>query len=188
MSLTFEQIPDHGQAPPGAARSTALADLNVTGARRTVLKAMALGAMTIGATALSLAGAFGTRRAAAEIGPYAMAGWDRNDCKDAYPTGYAELTDTGGAYVNSYAACFGGTWRGSIFCNAGWHKYGTWNENGVQVDHTPISVACGSFLTKNAWRWTTPDGRVYRCSDGFSTFWGGGYTGQTFLTICRSSI
>jgi len=38
------------------------------------------------------------------------------------------------------------------------------------------------------WRWTTPDLKVYRCSDGFSTFWGGGYTGQTYLTICRAAL
>jgi hypothetical protein len=29
---------------------------------------------------------------------------------------------------------------------------------------------------------------VYRCSDGFTTFWGGGNSGQTFLTICRSAL
>ncbi|OLB78040.1 MAG: hypothetical protein AUI14_14430 [Actinobacteria bacterium 13_2_20CM_2_71_6] len=193
MSLTFEQIPDHdrptGEGGTGRfAKSTALKDLKVTGGRRTVLRAVALGAMTIGATALDWAGAFGTRGARAEFGPYAMQGWDRNDCRDAYPSGYAEVGDTNGLYVNRYAACFGGSFRGSTYCNAGWHKYGTWYDNGIQADHTPISSSCGATTTRNAWRWTTPDGIVYRCSDGFTTFWGGGYTGQTYLTVCRSTL
>jgi hypothetical protein len=188
VTLTFEQIPDHDQPPPGASRTTALAELTVTGGRRTVLRAMALGAMTVGATALSWSGAFGTRKAAAETGPYALQGWDRNDCHDAYPTGYDELPDTSGLYTNTYAACFGGTWLGSTYCSAGWHKYGTYNEGGIQADHLPISTACGVITTKNAWRWTTPDKKVYRCSDGYTTLWGGGYTGQTYLTICRAQV
>ncbi|MGC9671157.1 hypothetical protein ACNTMW_32000 [Planosporangium sp. 12N6] len=186
MSLTFDQIPDHDRPPPGAAATSALEDLTVTGRRRTVLRAAALGAMTLGATALDWAGILTTRGARAETGLYALQGWDRNDCRDAYPSGYDELGDTTGQYVGTYAACFGGTWRGSTYCDAGWHKYGTWYENGIQVDHVPISTACGAATPKNAWRWTTPDGRVYRCSDGFSTFWGP-YHGQTYLTICRSS-
>lgn len=188
MSLTFEQIPDHDQPPPGAKNTTALKNLNVPGGRRTVLRAMALGAMTVGATALNWSGTFGNRKAAAETGPYALQGWDRNDCHDAYPHGYDEEGDTSGQYVTTYAACVGGTWRGSNYCDAGWHKYGTWNENGVQADHVPISTACGVANAKNAWRWTTPNGQLYRCSDGHSTFWGRGYIGQTYLTICRAQI
>jgi hypothetical protein len=188
MSLMLERIPDHDLAPAGAAPTGALRDLRVRGGRRTVLRAMALGALTIGATALDWAGAFGTRSARAETGPYALQGWDRNDCHDAYPSGYPEVSDTSGAYVNTYAACFGGSWRGSDFCDAGWHKNGTWVTGDVQADHVPISIACGAIATKNAWKWTTPDGVVYRCSDGFTTYWGGGYSGQTYLTICRSAV
>jgi hypothetical protein len=186
MSLAFEQIPDHGQARPGAASTTALKDLSVSASRRTVLRAMALGAVTIGAAVLDLSGVFGARSAWAEAGPYGLQGWDRNDCRDAYPTGYDEVGDTNGLYVNTYAACFGGSWRGSDYCDGGWHKYGTWYQADIQVDHVPISVACGATTTKNSWRWTTPDGVVYRCSDGYSTFWGGGQNGVTYLTICRS--
>jgi hypothetical protein len=183
--LSFEQIPDLDQPPAGAAPTTALAALPVTGHRRTVLKAMALGALTTGASAL---GMLPRRGARAETGSFGLQGWDRNDCHDAYPTGYPEAGDTSGEYVNTYAACFGGSWRGSNYCEAGWHKYGTYDEGGIQVDHTPISTACGTVTTKNAWRWTTPDGHVYRCSDGFSTYWGGANSGQTFLTICRAGV
>jgi hypothetical protein len=185
MSLAFEQIPDHGQAPPEAPRTAALRGLVSTASRRSALKAMALGAMTIGAALLDPRGIFAARNAWAESGPWGLQGWDRNDCRDAYPRGYDEVRDTSGLYVNTYAACFGGSWRGSDYCDAGWHKYGTWYQNGIQVDHVPISTACGTLTTKNSWRWTTPDGKVYRCSDGYSTFWIG-QSGVTYLTICRS--
>jgi len=148
-----------------------------------VLRAATLGAVTIGTLALTW---FGGRKARAETGPLGLQGWDRNDCRDAYPTGYGELADTTGEYVNTYAACFGGSWRGSTYCEAGWHKHGTWMYGTVQADHAPISVSCGTTTTKNAWKWTTPDGRTYRCSDGMTTYWGGPYNGQTYFTICRS--
>jgi hypothetical protein len=189
VPLSFAQIPNHDRPPAAvpATPSTALRAMPLTGRRRTVLKGMALGALTLGAAALDWSGVFRGRPARAETGPFSLAGWDRNDCRDAYPSGYPESGDTSGGYVNTYPACFGGSWRGSNYCDAGWHKYGTWTENGIQVDHVPISSACGTVTTKNAWRWTTPDGHVYRCSDGFSTFWGGPNSGQTFLTICRAS-
>jgi len=189
MSLAFEQIPDHSQASRGAARTAALRDLRVSARRRTVLKAFALGAMTIGASLLDLGGVvLDAGNAWAETGPLGLQGWDRNDCRDAYPGGYEEVQDTSGLYASTYAACFGGSYRGSEYCDAGWHRYGTWIQNGLQVDHVPVSTLCGILTTRNAWRWTTPDGHVYRCSDGYSTFWGGGMDGVTFLTICRSGI
>lgn len=189
MALAFDRIPDHERAPGGAPRTTALGRLHVVPRRRTVLKAMALGAMTIGAAALDVGGGlFRARDAWAETGPLGLQGWDRNDCHDAYATGYPEVADTSGEYVNTYAACFGGSWRGSDYCDAGWHKHGTYIQNDIQVDHVPISTACGTLTTKNSWRWTTPDHQVYRCSDGYSTFWGGGQDGLTYLTICRSSV
>lgn len=182
--LDQDRIPRFDLAPQAFSPSVALTRLPPA-RRRTVLKAFVLGALTLGATAL---GAFRGRAARAESGPFSLQGWDRNDCHDAYPTGYAEVGDTSGAYVNAYAACFGGSWRGSNYCDAGWHKNGTYTENGIQVDHVPISIACGTVTTKNSWRWTTPDGHTYRCSDGFSTFWGGPDSGQTFLTICRAAV
>ncbi|MEU7786671.1 hypothetical protein [Amycolatopsis sp. NPDC049159] len=188
MALELARIPELDRAEPDAGRTRAGSKLPGTTARRTFLRAVALGVLTIGATALDWSGLSRLRRANAETGPDGMQGWDRNDCRDAYATGYPELLDTSGTYVNTYAACFGGYWRGSTYCEAGWHKYGTWNENGVQVDHQPLSNTCGQTIAKNAWRWTTPDKKVYRCSDGFSTFWGDGSTGQTYLTICRAEL
>lgn len=183
MSLTFDQIPDADVTPPGAEPTAALSNLTVTGNRRVVLRAVALSAVTVGALALSLVRG---RKARAEVGPFGLRGWDRTDCHDAYPSGYQEQGDTTGEYVNTYAACFGGSWQGSTYCEAGWHKYGTWTYGSIQADHAPISVACGTATTKNAWKWTTPDGHIYRCSDGMTTYWSGQFAGQTYLTICRS--
>jgi hypothetical protein len=181
--LTFERIPDYDAVAAGP--TAALRALPVPARRRTVLRAAALGAVTLGLAALDWSR---PRRARAEIGRFGLQGWDRTDCRDAYPNGYDQERDTGGAYLNTYAACFGGSWRGSTWCDAGWHKYGTFSENGVRADHVPLSIACGETLTRNAWRWTTPDGVTYRCSDGFTTFYAGPYAGQTFLTICRAAV
>nr|MDQ3579895.1 hypothetical protein [Actinomycetota bacterium] len=106
MALAFDLIPEHDRDHDhGAGRTTALRDLKPTGRRRTVLKAITLGALTIGSAAMVLPG-----RAKAETGPNALSGWDRNDCRDAYPGGYPEDSDTGGEFVNTYAACYGGAW------------------------------------------------------------------------------
>lgn len=185
MTLTLDSIPNHDDAPSGAGRTNVLKDLNQTSGRRAVLRGMALGAATLGAVALNWSTGLGARKAQAESGPYGLQGWDRNDCLDAYPSGYNEVPDTNGYYMGTYAACFGGSWRGSNYCDAGWHKYGTWYYGDIRGDHVPTSSYCGTSSVKNAWRWTTPDGIWYRCSDGFSTFYGGGYNGQTYLTICR---
>jgi hypothetical protein len=186
MTITLESIPDHNETPNNASPTTVLQDLNPPSGRRTLLRAMMLGAATVGATVLNWSSRIGVGKAKAETGPYGLQGWDRNDCRDAYPDGYDEQRDTDGYYVNTYAACAGGTWRGSNYCNGGWHKYGTWYDGPVRSDHVPTSSYCGTTSVKNAWRWTTPDGISYRCSDGYSTYYGGGYYGQTYMTICRS--
>ncbi|GAA2799782.1 hypothetical protein [Crossiella cryophila] len=185
MPLDLNDIPGVDEAPADARPTTALRRLDFSGSRRTLFKAIALGAVTVGASALNL---FGARPAAAETGPYGLSGWDRNDCKDAYPNGYAEVGDTTGAYVNTYAACLSGYWRGSVYCEAGWHKYGTYQNGAVQSQHVPMSTSCGTSTMKNSWKWTTPDGKVWRCSDGHSTYWGPGHNGQTYLTICRALV
>jgi hypothetical protein len=177
---TFEHIPEHDHVPAGAPPTSILRDLKVAGGRRSVLRAAALGAMTLGAATLDLSGVFGTRSAKAEWGPYGMQGWDRNDCADAYPGGYNEVNDTNGYYLGT-AACFGGTWRGSNYCYGGWHKNGTWYYGSIRGDSVPVYSSCSG---RNAWRWTT-GGMWYRCSDGNTTFYGGGYNGQTYFTICR---
>ncbi|MBP2477484.1 hypothetical protein JOF53_006356 [Crossiella equi] len=185
MPLELTAIPSAEAPGPEAQPTSALRRLDLRSSRRTLFKAVAFSAVALGASTLNL---FGARSASAETGPFGLSGWDRNDCRDAYPNGYDEVGDTTGAYVNTYAACLSGTWRGSTYCEAGWHKYGTYQNGAVQSQHVPISTSCGTSTTKNAWKWTTPDGKVYRCSDGYSTFWGPGQSGQTYLTICRAPV
>jgi hypothetical protein len=188
--LTLEQIPDAEGASPGAASTTMLADLKATRSRRrTVLRGVALGAMTVGATALDWSGLFSGRAARAETGPGGLWGWDRNDCTDAYPNGYNEAPDTGGAFAGT-AACFGGTARGNHFCSgSGWFKNGVLKEGKLR-DITATYVPkyfCGS-PPHNAWKWTTPDGLVYRCSDGYKTIEPSDAIPQTFFAICRARV
>src|SRR2546423_11536741 len=140
MSLTFDQIPDADDTPPGAGPTTALTGLGVTGNRRTVLRAAALGAVTIGALALSLVRG---RNARAETGPLGLQGWDRTDCHDAYPSGYAEVGDTTGVYVNSYPACFGGSRRGRTFRGAGRPQDGGRARRALPGPHMPASLVRG---------------------------------------------
>ena len=191
MSLTLEQIPDADVASPGAASTTMLTDLKATRTRRrAVLRGVALGAMTLGATALDWSGLFTGRAARAETSPGGLWGWDRNDCTDAYPSGYNEAPDTGGAFAGTYAACFGGMARGNHFCSgSGWFKDGVFKEGklrDITATYVP-AYRCGG-PPRNAWKWTTPDGIVYRCSDGYKTIEPPDAIPQTFFAICRAQV
>src|SRR6185436_12415887 len=100
MSSMLDSIPLRDEAEPGAPKTSALSGFRFRANRRVVLRAMTLGALTVGA----VVGDWSTRLlpggvARAETGPGGLLGWDRNDCKDAYPNGYPEQPDTEGAYV-----------------------------------------------------------------------------------------
>ena len=185
MSLTLAQIPEVDEAPASAPRTRALSDFSVTPRRRTVLRAMVLGAATVGAAAASLSDRF-TRPAYAENGPGGLKGWDRNDCRDAYPNGYAEEKDNVGSYKSLAGACFGGDYIGSTYCKSGWHRKETVRDAPVITTYKPISTACGTGSTKNAWQWTAA-GSLWRCSDGHTTVSAGG-SSHTYLTICRAKV
>jgi hypothetical protein len=183
MSSMLANIPSRDEAPAGAARTEALSGFTSPPTRRVVLRAMTLGALTVGAVVADWSSRL-VPGARAETGPNGLTGWDRNDCRDAYPNGYNEVRDNVGAYINSAAACFGGSYRGSTYCASGWHRRGTVRDAPVTYTYTPISTACGTTTKKNAWRWTTPNGLWWRCSDGHTTVSAGG-TSNTYLTICR---
>lgn len=184
MPLDLDQIPDTENSN-GTEPTRALSGIRKAPARRrTVLRGVALSSLTLGATALSWSPLAGQRAARAENGPNGLRGWDRNDCRDAYPDGYSEQQDTGGSYRNEPAACFGGDFMGSMYCTSGWHKRGTERDAPVVYVYTPISTACGSSSTKNAWKWRV-GGRTWRCSDGNTRVSAGGST-RTYLTICRA--
>ncbi|MEU7909346.1 hypothetical protein [Actinoplanes sp. NPDC049118] len=186
MPLDVEQIPDT-ETSSVTEPTRALSGLGKASTRRrTVLRGVGLSGLTLGATALSWSPVAGQRAARAENGPNGLRGWDRTDCRDAYPSGYTEQRDTGGAYQNEPAACFGGDFMGSMYCTSGWHKKGTVRDAPITYTYTPISTACGSSSTKNAWKWRV-GGRTWRCSDGNTRVSGGGST-RTYLTICRAPV
>lgn len=177
MTLRLDLIPHADMTPTGDHPATGgLRALRIPATRRGVLRGVALSALTLGAFTLT----WGRREAAAETGPGGLAGWDRNDCKDAYPQGYDEQPDTGGRYRTAAAACFGGEFRSSEYCANGWHRADT---QGSQT-YATVSSSCNG---KNAWKWRTPDGRVYRCSDGNLTVTKSGTT-NTYFTICRALV
>ncbi|WP_426510165.1 hypothetical protein ACPPVO_05460 [Dactylosporangium sp. McL0621] len=189
MPYTLEQIPFADVVPAGAPRTRALSGLPVTSNRRVVLRALTLGALTVGGVVADLGSRLvpgGGGVAHAETGPGGLLGWDRNDCQDAYPGGYGEQSDNVGAYIGYQAACFGGDYRGSTYCSSGWHRSGTVYDAPVHYTYSPSSSYCGSNgRYKNAWRWTTPsNGLWWRCSDGHMTVSAGG-TSYTYFTICR---
>jgi hypothetical protein len=175
-------IPLRDAAPEGAEHTRALSGFASPPTRRVVLRAMTLGALTVGAVVADWGSRF-VPGARAETGPGGLTGWDRNDCKDAYPNGYSEQKDNVGSYINSAAACFGGDYRGSTYCSSGWHRSGTVRDAPVVYTYTPISTLCGASTKKNAWRWTA-GGTWWRCSDGRMTVSAGG-TSHTYTTICR---
>lgn len=165
--------------------TAALSGLRTPASRRGVLRGVALSALSVGALSLTW-GSSG--RAVAEQGPGGLPGWDRNDCKDSYPDGYDEERDSGGQFKNAPGACFGGV-ISSEYCDAsGWYRSDESHKGDTVTKYTPVSTACGQGTPKNAWKWRTPDGKVYRCSDGTMTVTVAGAETQNVFSICRSLV
>lgn len=187
--LAFDSIPDaDDDLNPATQKTSALAMLDVSARRRTVLRSVALAATGAGAMVLGWS-PMSKVPAHAETSPTGLQGWDANDCRDAYPRGYNAQRDTEGIYRNQPGACYGGRVMGSTVCDAtGWHRAdstgGGWFSQ--SRSYRPISTACGATTTKNAWRWTV-NGVTYRCSDGVTTVssWWQRYS---YLSICRAAV
>ncbi len=194
MTLDLTTIPDvdAGNEPGATGKklepTEALTGLGALAKRRTVLRGVALAGASIGASALTW-GQAGTPTAHAETSPTGLTGWDRNDCRDAYPNGYNEMRDNTGIYTNEPGACFGGSYVGSTLCDStGWHRADSQRISWSRTNsYRPISTACGATTTKNAWRWTV-NGVTYRCSDGIMSVKYFGSTWYTYLTICRARV
>ena len=202
MTLDLNAIPFADDEPPDAAPTRVLSGLVSPRPRRTVLKAMAYGALAFGATVLAVPFFGRARLARAENSPGGgLAGYDHPRCgidnpAGAYPRGYDEESDTHGIYRTEQKACWGGKYMGWNWCTAqGWHRSDKRVPSappGWLWECWPISGACGQrWHHQNSWRWTTPDGKVWRCSDGNSKvtrdvwwdWWHGPY-----LSICRARV
>lgn len=177
MALEFESIPEispDDRDDRTAAPTETLRELPARPSRRSALRAVAVAAVGLGAAALALSWPTRTRRAYAETGRGGLLGFNDARCRDSYPSGYRERADSGGAYTsrNGYAAaCTGGTYISNGYCLFGWHR-------------NPRSDRCGPVGNRrNAWRWTTPDGKVFRCSDGNWVI-----SGRSYFTVCRARV
>jgi len=185
MPLTLADIPDHFEAPAGAAPTRALRDVSQRPARRrSVIRGIALGALTVGASVATFATLDRRSVARAETGPGGLLGWDRNDCRDAFANGYTEQRDNVGAYTGRQAACYGGNYMGSIYCKSGWHRSDTVHAGPSSTYYRTRPYSCSD---RNAWRWTTPDGSRWRCSDGTTTIVGGS-SSLLYYTTCRAPV
>ncbi|MEU6082912.1 hypothetical protein [Streptomyces sp. NPDC047108] len=191
MTSSLAEIPLAHQSfdgePPRP--TAALSGLKKPASRRSVLRGMAASALTVGALSLTWGN---SGRAFAEEGPGGLQGWDKNDCSDAYPDGgYAEEADSGGQFKDAPGACFGGEEISNDYCDtAGWYRADQVTEGNKVTQYTPVSTSCGSEGVgyKNAWKWKTPDGSVYRCSDGNMTVTVDGQETRAVFSICRAKV
>jgi hypothetical protein len=191
MALRLEHIVSADEAPADTQPTDALTALNAPRHRRNFLRTVGYAALAVGATALA-APFVGRPRPAYAESRGGLQGHDGNACSPAYPTGYVEQNDTHGIYTSAGAACFGGSYMGWNWCNSGgWHRsdWARSADNKWCWHMSPRSDLCGS-PRKNAWRWTTPDGKVWRCSDGRSVVFrvSDNKCFGPYLSICRARV
>lgn len=186
MSIVISEIVSSVSAPVGHVPVRRRVSRVVTHEtrRRTVLKAIGVGALALGGGLLDLA----ARPAWAETSPAGnLQGW--NGCGGV---DYAPDPDTGGLYASWPAACNGGTYRSSGYCNSnGWHRNDIDYAPSVTYDYIAVSDRCwGGSDSRNSWRWkVTRQGTEYqfRCSDGkvVKTTTSGT---STYNTVCRALV
>lgn len=187
MKLRLDDIVDADRAPANPQPTSVLSEIAAPRHRRSFLKAVGYAGLTLGATALALPFAGKTKVAWAETGPGGLKGHD--GCGGI---NYTPQSDTHGIYVSAQPACYGGSYRGWNWCSsAGWHR-STWArsaDNKWCWHMTPRSDVCGS-PARNAWRWTTSDGKTWRCSDGNSLVFrvSDNKCFGPYLTICRAKV
>jgi len=160
----LENIPTTTEPPPEARPSAIVARLRgYRPSRRTVLRAIVLGAAA--ATLVPLDWYLTRREAVAATGNKSEYG----TCK---PASYDEEANNWPA--SSVAVCYGGWKRGTFPCEDGYHREGTYTDQGVDYESTRLATNCHG---RNAWRW-----KNYRCSDAVTTGTfpdGSDYTGVT---------
>lgn len=183
MTSQLAEIPLADQSYGGELRPTAaLRGLKRPASRRSVLRGVAASALTVGALSLTWGN---SGRAFAEDSPSGLAGWDRNDCKDAYPEGYDEEQDATGQFKDAPGACFGGV-ISADYCDAnGWYRSDESRDGDTVTKYTPDPERCAG---KHSWKWRTPDGKVYRCSDGTMTVTVNGTETENVFSMCRALV
>jgi len=187
MKLRLESIVDADRVPDNPEPTTVLSAIAAPRHRRGFLRMVVNAGMAIGVAALSAPFLGRARAAYAETGPGGLLG------HDGCGGNYSEQPDTHGIYTSAQPACHGGSYRGWNWCSsAGWHSSGArFSANGQWLWFmAPRSDVCGN-PARNAWRWMTPDGKTWRCSDGTSIVFyvpfPVGFYGP-YLSICRAKV
>jgi hypothetical protein len=137
--------------------------------RRTVLRAMVLGVAA--ATLVPLDWYLSRRQAVAATSNRSEYG----TCKPASYDQEANNWQEGGE-----ATCYGGWKRGSYPCEGGYHREGTFSDDGVMYDSTRLTTNCHG---RNAWRW-----KSVRCSDAITTATYDDGTEYTGVTIAACAL
>lgn len=173
--MRFDLIPSLTERPADAAPT----QLRVDGeppARRTVLRALTLGALT--ATLVPFDWVLAKRSAAAG-GPTT----EHTTCTPIDPDYDAQANNWPGGGV---AACIGGRRRGKHGCSsADYHRQGYYTAGGFRYSSYRTDDYCAG---RNAWRWRTGS-YYFRCSDAITTaYTDHGNVDWRGLTVARCSL
>jgi hypothetical protein len=167
----LDDIPRTSAQPPDALPSVVVARLRkIRPSRRTVLRGLVIGAATAALVPLDW---YLDRRTAAAV----PAAPNRAEHLTCAPASYEE--EANNWPFDGPAVCYGGWRRGSYPCANGYHREGSYEIEGEQIESTRLATECEG---KNAWRW-----KGYRCSDAITDVVfadGGTYRGIT-ISACR---
>jgi hypothetical protein len=167
----LDDIPRTSAQPPDALPSVVVARLRkIRPSRRTVLRGLVIGAATAALVPLDW---YLDRRTAAAV----PAAPNRAEHLTCAPASYEE--EANNWPFDGPAVCYGGWRRGSYPCADGYHREGSYEIEGEQIESTRLATECEG---KNAWRW-----KGYRCSDAITDVVfadGGTYRGIT-ISACR---
>ncbi|MEO3927139.1 hypothetical protein ABGB07_25210 [Micromonosporaceae bacterium B7E4] len=175
--MRFDLIPDTDAAPADATPSRVRALIpNPPAARRTVFKALSVGAVSAALVPFDL---LLSRREAAAAAPTSE--WTNPHCTDYLSGGYTPGTCN---WWEGPAMCHGGWRRGGRPCNAEnrhWDGHFTYSSPWYEdVWSQRTTHYCNG---RNAWRWSAPSGNTFRCSDAWThIYWDDG-TDRADLTI-----
>jgi hypothetical protein len=169
----LDEIPTAFEPPADARPSGVVARIrSIRPSRRAVLRGLVIGAAA--AALVPLDWYLARRQASAQE---SEGGDDKSEHLGCAPESYVEESNNwpaGGA-----AVCYGGWRRGAYPCAEGYHREGTYVQDGDVYESTRLTTNCHG---KNAWRW-----HGHRCSDAvtYATFSDGTeYNGLT-IAACR---
>ncbi|MBC6463956.1 hypothetical protein [Actinomadura alba] len=148
---------------------------NPPASRRTMVKG--LGAAAIAATLVPFDWALSRRAATARVAP-------SSEWTDPHCGGVGGYDGQSSNWWEGPAVCYGGWRRGGRPCNAeNRHWDGHFIYSSPWYEDIWSQRSTNYCNTRNAWRWSTPSGNTFRCSDAWThIYWDDG-TNKAGLTI-----